>query len=114
LGYGITFIYKKTIQKPNAREYYEGLIDSSKANTEGTFEFGCDVTPALIRAKVQNLRASYQKCVTWSNQTGQGVKETDGETSFRSERALFIHYSICHTKNVIQCSQIRNESTVNN
>jgi hypothetical protein len=72
----VSFIFL-FVQKPNANEYYKGMLERTTLPN--------DIKPILLKNKVRNLRKSYQKAVDWSNQTGQGVREEQGETSFKRE-----------------------------
>ena len=48
-----------------------------------------------LKNKVYNLKRNYADVILWRNQTGQGVKENDGEESFISKFGIFITKRYC-------------------
>lgn len=71
--YHLAYTTNFSVQKPNARTFYEKCVaanrDLGKFSTES------------IRQKMKNFRASYVKANDWRNSTGAGLSEESTETT---------------------------------
>jgi hypothetical protein len=73
------------MQKPNADKYYKRMIEES--------DLPSDIKVTSLSNKARAMRDAYKKAVIWSNQTGQGVKETDGDSTFQGRLQNPVHMS---------------------
>jgi len=60
----------------NAIAYYNRLI-STKSLT--------DCTAAIVRDKVRHLQKKYAEAIRWTNETGQGIRDSESEATFDSK-----------------------------
>jgi len=45
-------------------------------------------TPTIVRDKVRHLQTKYKEALKWRDETGQGIRETDGEKTFEGKFKL--------------------------